>query len=193
MSSLTLSGPFDTSQLPRIADEPVTLTVSRTVRPGFERQFLDWADETIRIVSKFQGSLGAAVLSPGPDGGDFQVIFRFTDGLHLRLWERSPQRSALMAQAAPFVLAERVHRTVGVENWFELPARAEPSRSLWKRIVTDVLWIYPVSLLVSLVVAPALVSMPIVLRVLVSAVVITLAVRLAVGPLRSRLRSRRTF
>ena len=34
--SLPLSGSFDTAELPRIASEPVTVTVARTVAPGWE-------------------------------------------------------------------------------------------------------------------------------------------------------------
>ena len=36
----TLTGPFDTAQLPRLAPGPVTVTVARRIRPGFEAQFL---------------------------------------------------------------------------------------------------------------------------------------------------------
>ena len=32
--SVALTGPFDTAQLPRVAPDPVTITVARTVVPG---------------------------------------------------------------------------------------------------------------------------------------------------------------
>ena len=186
-----LSGPFDTSQLPRIASAPVTVTVSRTVAPGRETEFGRWAEQMVERARSFPGSLGAGILHPGPDGGEFQIVFRFVDGLALRLWERSPQRTLLLAEADEFVTSERVHRTVGVEEWFDLPSRSEPARSLWRRIVTDVLWVYPVALVASLFVAPLLARLPIEARTLASAGLITLVMRLAVGPMRTRLRSRR--
>jgi antibiotic biosynthesis monooxygenase (ABM) superfamily enzyme len=191
--SLALSGSFDTAQLPRIADEPVTLTVARRIKPGHEAEFLAWADDVLAIVAKFHGSLGAGVLHPGPDGGEYQIVFRFVDGLHLREWERSPQRQALMARAEPFVDSERLQRTVGVENWFDLSNRAEPQRSTWKRILTDVAWVYPVALLMSIFVAPFLARMPIEARTLSSAALITVVMRLAVGPMRTKLRGRRSL
>ena len=191
--ALALSGPFDTAQLPRIAPDPVTVTVARTVVPGREAEYEAWTDEVIRTLSKYHGCLGAGVLHPGPDGGDHQFVFRFVDGIHLREWERSPQRAALVERAADFVVSERVTRTVGVENFFELPARAEPRRSLTNRIVTDVAWVYPVAIASSLVVAPRIAELPLEVRVVISTLLITAVMRLGVGPLRAKLRSKRTM
>lgn len=190
---LTLSGPFDTAQLPRIAPDPVTVTVARTVVPGQEAVFEAWTKDVIETLGRFHGCLGAGVLHPGPDGGDHQFVFRFVDGLHLREWERSPQRAVLMARAAAFVSSERVTRTVGVENFFELPERAEPPRSRWSRIATDVAWVYPVAIASSLVVAPRIAELPLEIRVVISSLLITAVMRLGVGPLRAKLRSRRTM
>jgi antibiotic biosynthesis monooxygenase (ABM) superfamily enzyme len=191
--SLTLSGPFDTSQLPKIAADPVTITVARTVVPGNETEYLKWAADAVAAVSAFPGCLGAGLLRPGPDGGDHQTVFRFVDGVHLRRWERSPERAALMVRAEAFVSSERVQRTVGVESFFDLPARAEPSRPLWTRVVTDVAWVYPVSLTFALVIAPWLARLPLMARVLVSGALVTVLVKVVVSPMRSRLRRLRSL
>ena len=191
--AVTLSGPFDTAQLPRIAPHPVTVTVARTVAPGFEAQYLQWTEDVVTTLRKFHGCLGAGVLHPGPDGGEHQIIFRFVDGIHLREWERSPQRAALMARAAGFVSHERIQRTVGVDNWFELSDRAEPKRTKVGRIATDVAWVYPVAILISLLVAPRIAELPVAVRVTISTLLITAVMRLAVGPMRTKLRSRRTL
>ncbi|HNJ98867.1 MAG TPA: antibiotic biosynthesis monooxygenase [Ilumatobacteraceae bacterium] len=191
--SFQLSGSFDTSQLPRVAADPVTVTVARTVVPGHEAKYLRWADQVVATVRTMHGCLGAGVLHPGPDSNEHQIVFRFVDGVHLRAWEKSPERAALMAQASEFVASERVQRTVGVEDWFELPSRAEPKRSLWGRIVTDVLWVYPVAILVSVFVAPKVARLSVEVRVVLTTLLITVVMRIAVGPLRSRLRSRRTL
>lgn len=193
LMSLALSGPFDTAQLPRVAGDPVTVTVARMVKPGFEAQYVQWTEEVVATLRKFHGCLGVGVLHPGPDGGEHQIVFRFVDGLHLREWERSPQRAVLMAKAQPFVKSERIVRTVGVDNWFELPERAEPRRPLWGRIATDVAWVYPVAIFISLVVAPRIARLPFAVRVTISTLLITAVMRLAVGPLRSKLRARRSL
>lgn len=191
--ALALSGPFDTAQLPRIAPDPVTVTVARTVVPGAEGRYLRWADDVVDTLRKYHGCLGVGVLHPGPDGGEHQIVFRFIDGVHLREWERSPQRIALIAEAGDFVVGERVQRTVGIDDWFELSQRAEPKRSLGRRIVTDVMWVYPAAVVAGVALAPRIAGWSLVTRVLVSSGLMTAVMRIAVGPLRSRLRSRRTM
>ena len=59
---MTLSGPFDTAQLPRIASDPVTVTVARTVAPGFEAQYVQWTEDVVAMLRKFHGCLGVGVL-----------------------------------------------------------------------------------------------------------------------------------
>ena len=191
--AIPLSAPFDTSQLQKVAPDPVTVTVARRIRPGTEAQYLRWCDEAVSTIRQFPGCLGAGVLHPGPDGGEYQIVFRFIDGVHLRGWEKSDDRARLTASVAPLVMSERVQRTVGVDDWFELSERAEPKRSLWSRIVTDVLWVYPVAFLAALFISPVLEALPVEARVLLSSALVTLAMRIGVGPLRRRLRSRRTL
>lgn len=82
---------------------------------------------------------------------------------------------------------------MGVDNWFELSQRAETKRPIWGRIATDVAWVYPVAIVISLVVAPRIAELPFAIRVTISTLLITAVMRLAVGPLRSRLRARRTL
>jgi antibiotic biosynthesis monooxygenase (ABM) superfamily enzyme len=191
--AIALSGSVDTSKLPRLAPDPVTVTVARRIKPGTEAQYLRWCDAMVAALRQFTGCLGAGLLHPGPDGGEYQIVFRFVDGMHLRAWERSPERARLTSEVAPLVVSERLQRTVGVDDWFELPERAEPRRSLWSRVVTDVLWVYPVAFLAALFVSPLLEALPVEYRVLTSSALITLAMRIGVGPLRKRLRSRRTL
>ena len=194
MTTTVLSGAFSTAELPKLASEPVTVTVSRTVMTGREADFEQWAESVTDRIESYPGSLGAGVLRPGVEGGQYHVVFRFNDALSLRMWERSPQRATLLAELDSVVHSEtRVQRTVGVEEWFELPARAEPPRTFWASVFTDVAWVYPVALTSSLVVAPYLARMPIEVRTLLSAGVITVVMRSAVGPMRKRLRSRRRF
>jgi uncharacterized protein len=191
--SLPLSGPFDTGQLPRLAPHPVTVTVARTIAPGREAEFLRWADEIVAAAREFPGCLGAAVLHPGADGGEYQIIVRFSDGIRLRMWERSPIRNDLMERADQFVTATRMQRTVGVEEWFNAASLAEPKRPLWKKLSIDVAWVYPAALIFSVFLAPLLVKIPLGLRVLTSLAVVTIVMQFIVMPIRQRLRAKRRF
>lgn len=189
--SLNLTGPFDTGTLPRIAPDPVTVTVARRVAPGWEAEFLSWADELVVAVQAAPGCLGAAVFHPGDAGGEYQIIVRFADGLLLRQWERSAVRNELMERADRFVTSARLQRTVGVEKWFEAASHATPNRPWWRSVVSDVAWVYPVSMAMSLFISPVIGSWPLAARVAFGASVITLAMSAAVGPVRRRLHKRR--
>jgi uncharacterized protein len=191
--SIPLSGPFETGQLPRLAPYPVTVTVARTVAPGKEAEFLRWADEVIAAVREFPGCLGAAVLHPGADGGEYQIIVRFSDGLMLRVWERSAIRNELMDRAEQFVTGARMQRTVGVEEWFDAAGLAEPKRPMWKKLSIDVAWVYPAALIFSVFLAPLLVKIPLGIRVLTSLATVTLVMQFIVMPIRNRLRAKRRF
>ncbi len=62
--SVSLTGSFDTGQLPRLAPYPVTVTVARTIAPGCEAEFMVWADEVVAEARNFPGCLGAASSPP---------------------------------------------------------------------------------------------------------------------------------
>src|SRR5215213_12003154 len=106
--TLPLTGAFDTARLPRIAADPVTITVARRVLPGWEAEFLAWSEELLAAVRQAAGCLGAAVFSPGQAGGEYQIIVRFANGVLLRDWERSEVRNALMERSDLFVTGARL-------------------------------------------------------------------------------------
>jgi len=189
--SVSLSGPFNTSELPRIAADPVTVTVARTVAPGWEAEFLRWAGELVAIAHQAPGCLGAGVFHPGEAGGEYQIVARFADGVTLREWERSTVRNELMDRADQFVTGARVQRTVGVEEWFDAAANARPHAPRWKRLFSDVAWVYPVSFTIAWVVAPWYGSLPLPARVLVGATIVTVVLQVVVSPTRRRLRKLR--
>jgi len=192
MSTTTLTGPFDTSELPRIGSEPVTVTVARTIRPGQVDAFEDWSARVQRTLARFPGFLGAGVLRPGEPNGEYQIVFRFNDPMSLRLWERSPQRASYLAELEDLVVDTRVQRTLGTNAWFEAAAHAE-RRPRWKRLASDVLWVYPVSLAMSVLLAPALAKVPLGARVLLTTSVMTIVLAIVVGPVRRWNRQRRTL
>ena len=91
------------------------------------------------------------------------------DGMHLREWERSAVRNELMERGELFVTGARVQRTVGVDEWFEAAANARPHAPAWRRVFSDVAWVYPVSFVLAWLVAPWYGSLPLPARVLIGA------------------------
>jgi uncharacterized protein len=192
-AQLNLTGSFDTTELPRIGPDPVTVTVERTVVRGREAEFEAAAVEIQTLLAAFPGFLGAGVLRPAPGGGQYQIVFRFIDALSLRRWERSPERAAWLDRLEPLVADTRVQRTVGIEEWFAAPQHVAPRQPLWRRIAGDVVWIYPLAAIVSVFLSPYLIDIPLLPRVLVTTTLITALATLFVHPVRVWNRRRRTL
>ena len=190
MTVAALTGPFNTSELPRMGVGPVTVTVSREIVRGREFEFEAMAADIERDISSFPGCLGVGVLRPGPAGGEYQIVFRFTDPVSLRRWERSPERANSLARMEPLVVDTRVQRVHGVEEFFELPSLVMPKRVWYRRVFGDIAWISPVSLTVSLLVSPHLVFLPFVPRVLSVVTIMTVLMSFAIDPVRTRVRRR---
>jgi uncharacterized protein len=186
-----LTGSMATSELPRIGDGPVTVTVARSVLPGHEADFEAIVARMEPVLLKFPGCLGVGVLRPGVSGGEYHIVFRFTDPVSLRRWERSDERAAALGDLETLVADTRVQRVSGVEEFFELPDHQPPARPVWRSILSDVGWVFPVALTSSLVVSPHLTAAPAPMQVAIGALLITSVMTFAVTPVRHALRRRR--
>ena len=189
----TLTGAFDTAELPRLGPEPVTLTVERVVVPGREADFETWANEVLATLAAVPGFLGGGLLRSGPEGRAYQLVFRFTDAVSLRRWERSPERLAHLARLDEMVVDTRVQRTVGVDTWFDAPAHVKPRRSRMHTVFVEVAWVYPCAAVVTVFVAPHLGSVPLLPRIALTTTVITSVMLLVVTPIRAWRRGRRSL
>lgn len=186
-----LTGPFETGKLPKIAHGAVTVTVSRTINPDKRERFEAWANELIDAAHKAPGSLGGTVLSPAEPGDPYHMIFRFSDVLHLREWERSEAREKLRERGDEFIMEEKVTVTAGGEEFFDALTHAQASQSRFRRFVNDLFWVYPVALTFTMVVSPYFAKLDVLPRVLVSTAFIGATSKVATEPLRRRLRRRR--
>ena len=188
MSNLT--GPFDTGKLARIAPGSVTVTIARTIAPGKGDAFVVWCDEMLAAVQQSPGCLGAAVLHPGVDSDAYQMVFRFIDALHLRRWERSQRREELLSQVDEIILTERITVTAGTDEFFIAQGNSERHRTKYGKFVADIAWVYPMSLIIAVVLAPRIAAMTIWQRVLVTTLFFAVTKKFGIGPMRRYWRRR---
>lgn len=166
------------------------MTVVRRVRPEAEGLFLGWAERMVDAVRVFPGCLGAALLSAASPG-EFHMVFRFVDGEALRAWERSEERSGLLAEVDAVVVEERVTTVAGDEEFLKSLSSTRSRRPLPLRVLVDVLWIFPVAFFWSSTLAPWFVGLPLPVATLLSAAVITSLAEFLLAPVRRRIRVRR--
>ena len=186
-----LTGDFSTGQLPKIAPGAVTVAIARTVDPAHRVPFEAWCEEMMAAVRTAPGCLGATTLSPARDDEAYHMVFRFVDAIHLRQWERSDVRQSLLDRADAWVVSERVTVTAGEEKFFDALGEVDRHRSRFGKWVSDLLWIYPLALVVSIALAPAFARLDVLWRVLITTAIMGLASTAAVRPVRRRLRRRR--
>ena len=110
--------------------EPVTVTVARVVRPDRREAFERWADDALAKAAAFPGNLGATLLRPGAGSSEYHLVYRFADDESLAGWERSPERSRMLARLREMVDEERYARISGLDSFFtRARRRRSPNRA----------------------------------------------------------------
>jgi hypothetical protein len=155
-------------------NEPVTVVVSRRVKPGCEAAYEAWLDRLIQGAKSMRGYVGAKVQRPREgEPPVYTSVFRFDSVETLRAFESSDLRRRALAEVIELVEADAVwSRLTGLELWFTPPPGTvvpQPSRIRMALVMIAVVYALVLSLgkLVALVMAGA----PAPLRLLVTIVI----------------------
>ncbi len=155
-----------------MSELPVTVVVSRRPAPGREIELEEWARGLVDLSSRFPGHLDGDVM-PSTDGtGDLVVALSFVNADAAHDWEHSPERDAWLARADGLVDGPARPQSLGGFESIFAPSTSAVAVPRWKTAVVIALAIYPASILLQLVLGPALGSWPLPLRVLVTTVVL---------------------
>ena len=166
---------------------PLTVIITWRVRRGCEGEFEAWRREISAAALKFPGHMGIDVIFPGATPGEYVVIFRFDTYEHLRPWQESDIRRALLKKAELFQELEPSYRLEsGLEYWF-VPSGAPASPASWKMALVTVLGVWPVSMLVPFLLNPFIGNMSLMLQALLVAVGIVILLTWVVMPVLVRI------
>lgn len=118
------TGAPDARSGPDVADQPVTVVVTRRVKAGCEAAYEAWLTDLQQAARSLPGYLGVTTQRPAPTGPrDYVSVIRFRRLADLRAFEASPLRRDALARVAPLVEADAVWQTMtGLEFWFTPPA-----------------------------------------------------------------------
>jgi antibiotic biosynthesis monooxygenase (ABM) superfamily enzyme len=162
-------------------DEVVTLIVKHRVKAGFEGPYEAWLRNIVKVAGQNVGHLGVDVVRGKNAGLDsYTCVLRFCSTEAMQNWLDSPQRRALVDEAAP-MLADGDQTEINPVNefWFAPdPQSAPPPR--WKQAVVTLLVILPHTLLVPLLWGPLLRLNAFLSSYLVATFLITLTIVLSV-------------
>ena len=158
--------------LPADTEGPVTTTVTRRIKPGHEAAYEAFLAGISGAARAFPGYLGVEVFrpTPGGQGGEYRIVYRFDSLAHLHTWVDSPEHAAWLERAEPHVAGPmRTQVLTGLESWFTLPTQPGlPPPPPYKMALVTWSTIFPLITLVVVATAPLLGSLPLVLRLAVT-------------------------
>ena len=153
---------------------PVTVSIARKIKKGYEKQYEDWEKAVINEASKFQGYMGTNFLRPNSATQyKYIIIYRFDSYQNACKWEDSEIRKSWLEKVDPLLIgeAERQKKT-GLEVWFELPEieAAKPAPRYKMAIVLTVI-LYFLSVGLNILFRPVLKDVPLPLNILIILVI----------------------
>lgn len=149
---------------------PVTVSIARKVKDGFEKEYEHWEKEIINEASKFPGYLGTNFLRPNASTQNkYIIIYRFDSYQNAHKWEESEIRQEWLKKAEPFIIGEAVkQKKTGLEVWFELPEiEAAKPAPRYKMAIVLTVTLYFLSVSLNLILRPILKDVPLPVNILI--------------------------
>ncbi|HZH03597.1 MAG TPA: antibiotic biosynthesis monooxygenase [Myxococcaceae bacterium] len=171
---------------------PVTVVVTRRVRPDLAPAFEAWLHGVAADAMRFEGHLGVHVIRPEPAASEYTAVFRFRTPAELRAWMESDLRARHFEEAERFWDgAGREERVSGLETWFTLPGQPAirpPPR--YKIAVVSFFAVYGLLLVVPPVLAPWATDLPPPVQMALTSAVMIALMTYGIMPMLTRLLSR---
>jgi hypothetical protein len=172
-------------------DAPVTVAVTRIVKPGCEEAFEQALHDFVQDSLHLPGQLGVHILRPPPGSGsrEYGILRRFENAEARDEFYRSPLFEEWKQKVDGLVEGEpRYERLSGLETWFTLPGqRAIVPPPRWKMALMTLLGVYPASLLLGVTVGKWVKGWPISVSSLVIGALMVILLTWALMPQLTRL------
>jgi hypothetical protein len=145
---------------------PVTVSIARKVKKGFEAQYETWEKDVIRDAASFPGYIGTNFLRPSSaTQHKYIIIYRFDSYENACRWEDSEVREAWLKKVEPMLEGEaEKQRQSGLEVWFDLPEiEMDKPAPRYKMAIVLTVVLYILSISLNLILRPVLqhVSLPV--------------------------------
>jgi len=179
-----------------MSQEPVTVFISRQIKPGREADIEAWSLGVREACSQFPGYISSKSLERHGEGSGpthFDVLVTFESCDALKAWERSDIRQEWYAKLEPLIEFERMSRIQGFEPWFPPPqmAGSPPRPHKLKMWFMTFICVYPLVVLVLYAIGPFMpTDIPIWVRLLISVPIVSFLMAFFVMPFLSKVFAR---
>ena len=138
----------------------VTSVIRHSIKEGEQAAYEAWLREIVPVAAAFPGHRGVNVIRPPAGGSEYTVVLHFETINSLQAWLDSDQRRKLVDKALPILAGEdRVEIKTGLEFWFTPPSRKQVARP-YKQFLVTLSVIYPLTIVVPLLLKPAIDPIP---------------------------------
>jgi antibiotic biosynthesis monooxygenase (ABM) superfamily enzyme len=127
---------------------PLTVVITRSVRPGCEEVFESTLKDWIPRLLAFPGHLGVHMFRPSAGSREYAAVLKFRTQAAWDMFRQAPQYLEFLATIRPFLEGEsRVETECGLESWFTPPGKPLRPLPRWKMALVTLCGVYPTSLL----------------------------------------------
>lgn len=169
--------------------DPVTIVITRSVRPGYEQAFEQAVTNWMPKSLAYPGHLGVHMIRPLPGGRDYGAVLKFCTLENWHHFRDSHDYQNFLGSIRPLLEAEpQVQATTGLEGWFtplgEHLVRVPPR---WKMALVTWIGVCMTVYLVSTILSPVTIQWPWFLGFITMNACVVASLTWLVMPLLSRL------
>src|SRR5262245_15664013 len=128
-------------------NEPITVCITRTVKPGREAEFERALHDFVQRSLSLPGQHGVHIMRPAPGSNsrDYGIIRKFANREAIAAFRTSPEYLAWNALAVELTEGSgRTEELSGLESWFTLPDKILRPLPKWKMAIATFLGVFPV-------------------------------------------------
>lgn len=144
---------------------PVTVAAMRRTRPCAGDALRRWAEELCTAAARFPGYLGSEVRYLDGRRPEVTVALTFTSAQAASMWEASAQRADLVAEAEAFCEGPPTPAPM---------LTGGPAQARWRTALVVWAGLFPFALLLNVTAGPALASLPVMVRTILTTIALVL-------------------
>ena len=165
----------------------VTAVISRSIKPGHEKDYDDWLRRYMILENKVPGYLGTTIIAPGGNTSSVRyIINRFSDKASMDAWEHSSEALKLIEEANNCSTMHYASAT-GLETWFSVPdLKAVVAPPRWKMAIVAFIGAYCISSIARYILGLYIGQSPLLTNVLMN-IILVLGLTYLMMPILSKL------
>jgi len=139
--------------------DPITVSITRTVKPGYEADFERALHEFVQRSLSLPGQQGVHIMRPAVGSGsrEYGIVRKFATRDALMDFRTSPEYLEWNALGVELTEGNgRVEELTGLESWFTLPGVPLKALPKWKMAIATFLGVFPTAMILNLTLGRAI-------------------------------------